>query len=346
VLITHELYPPDIAGGGEHVVMHAAQGLRDFGVDVQVLTTGNPGLKSYQGVETHRLPISRYRFNLAVRTIAAAAKNADVIQTFTYHACLPSLVAARMLSKPVIMTCLGLFDDAWLRMRGPTLGRCWQVWERFLLTRPYDRVVFLSEFSLELGVAMGVSRNRALVDMPGVETDVYNSEVEKSHKVLFVGKIDIRKGIDLLIAAARALPNVKFQVVGWGPEIGHFRKNIPLNIEVLPFPDGDGLWEMYQRASIFFLPSRAETFGMAILQAMAGGCAIVSTVPLPYEGYSIGNDDLPAMIGAIDNLWSDREKTARIGKRNAEIAREFTWRRFCSRLAAVYDEVQGVNLCR
>ena len=345
VLITHELYPPDIAGGGEHVVMHAAQGLRDLGMNVRVLTTGNPGLTTYQGVETQRLRMSRYRFNLAVRKIAAAAHDADVIQTFTYHACLPSLAAARMLSKPVIMTCLGLFGEAWLQMRGQAMGRCWRAWERFLMTRPYDRVVFLSEFSMELGVAMGVARSRALVDMPGVEMDLYKSGVERQHKVLFVGKIDIRKGIDLLLAAAKALPEVQFQVVGWGAGIDGFRQEAPANVEVLPFPAGDGLWLLYQRASIFFFPSRAETFGMAILQAMAGGCAIVSTIPLPYEGRAVQSDDLNGMIDAIGSLWRDREKTVQMGARNMEIASKFTWRRFCLQLAGVYDEVRGVKAC-
>ena len=94
VLLTHERFLPDFGGGGEYIVFRTATGLQARGVDVRVLTTGDPALRSYQGVPTERLPISRYAFNLQVGAIAARARTHELIHTFTYHACLPSLLAA------------------------------------------------------------------------------------------------------------------------------------------------------------------------------------------------------------------------------------------------------------
>lgn len=339
VLITHELYPPDIAGGGEHVVEHMAAGLLALGVDVQVLTTGDPRNRSHGQVPTTRLPVSRYRFNLAVNEIAELAAEADLIQTFTYHACLPSLLAARRRRKPVVMLCLGLFGEAWTRMRGPVLGRAWSGWERFLVTRKFDRVLFLSQYSMRRGLDMGVLPARAVLDEPGVDLTQFYPTWPRQNTVLFVGKLDVRKGIDVVLDVASALPHVSFQVVGWGPEADRLSAQAPANVEFIPFPGGDHLGPYFRRAAMFFLPSRAETFGMAILQAMASGCAVVSTVPLEYHGAHVAPDDRSAMIAAIDSMWKHPGQTSELGRRNAEIAQQFTWERFCGRLVELYGEL-------
>lgn len=105
VLVTHERFPPDFGGGGEYIVLRTAQGLMKSGVDVQVLTAGDPRVTEFED-PTQRLPVSRYAFNLQVRAIIRAARQADIIHTYTYHACLPSLVAAHCIwASPLSAAC-------------------------------------------------------------------------------------------------------------------------------------------------------------------------------------------------------------------------------------------------
>ena len=56
VLITHELFLPDFHGGGEEVVYRMAKSLQEEGVEVKVLTVGDPKIKVYDGKPTIRLP--------------------------------------------------------------------------------------------------------------------------------------------------------------------------------------------------------------------------------------------------------------------------------------------------
>jgi glycosyltransferase involved in cell wall biosynthesis len=182
------------------------------------------------------------------------------------------------------------------------------------------------------------------VDCPGVEAGEFRTGQEKQNRVLFVGKIHIRKGMDLLLDVARALPHVPFDVVGWGDEDGAFRKQAPANVQFHEFPGGEKLWPVFESAGILFLPSRAETFGMAVLQAMAAGCAVISTVPLPYEGALVQSENLPEMIAAVDHLWSDPAARQEAGMTNAVKAREFTWNRFCGHLLNLYEELQAPRL--
>ena len=123
VLICHERYNPDFGGGGEIVVHQTALLLSRMGIDVRVITTGDPEIRSVDGIATYRLPISRYRFNFAAGKIAEIAGSADLIHTFNYHACIPALAAGRRTGKPVVCSILGLFGEEWKHLRGAVLGR-------------------------------------------------------------------------------------------------------------------------------------------------------------------------------------------------------------------------------
>lgn len=339
ILLTHERFLPDFGGGGEYIVFETARQLLRRGVDVRVLTAGDPRITAYEGVPTVRLPMHRYRLNAAVASIAAAARDVDLIHTSSYHAAWPSLVAGRWLGKPVVCQMLGLFHGGWKEMRGPVAGRAFMAWERFLVTRRFARTFFLSEYSRELGIALGANAATSVANSPGIALDEYDAGRTKEDVVLFVGKIEQRKGVHDLLAVARRLPNIRFRVVGWGPAAESVRSNAPPNVECAGFKEGQELRNEFARARIFFFPSRAETFGLVLAEAMASGCAIVSTVPLAFEGACVRAGDLDAMVEAIRRLWSDPSSVAQMGRTNAALARRYTWDRYTTQLLVACDEV-------
>ena len=343
VLLTHELFPPDFAGGGEYLVLRTAQQLTQRGLTVRVLTTGNPRITEYEGVSTFRLPIHRYRFNLAVRKIAQLAREADLIQTFNYHACLPSLLAGKLTRKPVVCMALGLFHDAWKEMRLPLAGALWSAWEQFQITRGFTRVIFLSPHSYELGLSLGVARERSVMIFPGIDLENYGPASEKENVVFFTGKLDVRKGIFDFLEVARALPEVRFRVMGWGRQETHIRSIAPPNVEFLGFKRGESLHRALGAARIFFFPTRAEPFGLALAEAMASGCAIISTSPLEFEGIRVPIGDRHAMAQAVRHLWASHTDTDRMGRRNIELAQQYNWNRYTSALLDVYSSVLKRN---
>jgi glycosyltransferase involved in cell wall biosynthesis len=339
VLLTHELFAPDFAGGGEYIVLEVARGLKRRGVEVTVLTTGDPLIREYEGIPTVRLPIHRHRFNLAVRKTAEMARKADIIQTFSYHAGLPALLAGKLTGKPAVYFTLALYQDLWKQMRSPFVGGLFSAWERFLITRNFARVLFLSDHSRDLGMSLGVPPSRAVVIPPGIELKAYAPAEPKEDVVLFSGKLDVRKGIDDLLEVARALPQVRFRVVGWGPREAQFRSIAPPNVDFVAFLRGEPLYRAFGAARIFFFPTQGETFGIVIAEAMASGCAVVSTIPLGYEGALVPVADRAAMIKAIQRLWDDPAETTRMGRRNQELSQIYNWQRFMDALLKCYEEI-------
>jgi 1,2-diacylglycerol-3-alpha-glucose alpha-1,2-galactosyltransferase len=102
--------------------------------------------------------------------------------------------------------------------------------------------------------------------------------------VLAVGQIQPRKGVDDFIACARALPDFRFIWVGGMPfgslsaERGRMlriRSEAPSNVEFVGMKSRSDVFRFYAAADIFFMPSRQETFGLAVLEAAMAGLPIL-----------------------------------------------------------------------
>lgn len=333
ILVTHELFMPDFAGGGEKIVYEYAKRLGERGHDVTVLTTGNPKIKSYEGIKTIRLPIPRYSFNLAVPWILKYARKADIIQTNNYNAALPSFIAGKILRKPVVCIVHGVYGKRWKEMRGKLLGSLSAFVEKSQLGRGYDRTVFYSDFAREQGAEIGI-KNRTEVFYLGINPQEFKPK-KKEKYVLFVGRLEKQKGIENLLSVARRLPDIKFKLVGKG-DIAKLKKSASKNVEFLGVKTGKELQNIFSRALVFCLPSVAETFGLVLLEAMASGCAIVSTVPLDYRGVRVQYGDNESLKHAIRKLVDNPKLAEKLGRENVKIAKKYDWEVFVDNLEKLY----------
>ena len=327
-------------GGGEYIVGEIAVELKRRGVAVSVITTGDPNDTEWRDIPVTRLPMSRYRFNAAVGPIAKAAKDADIIQSFTFHGATPAYFAGRKTNTPVVCEVLGLFGDTWLDMRGPIVGRVYRWWEKRLMRWKYDRLVYLSDYSLDIGNKLGTRARASVANYPGIEHAECHADAEKS-TVLFVGKLETRKGLYTVLEVARQLPDIPFELVGWSDDIEALRAEAPSNVNVIGKLSGKPLFDAYARARIYFFPTFAETFGLVIVEAMASGCAIVSSVPLPFEGHLVDPHDASGMAKSIRTLWNAPTQCAEMGTENRSRASDYTWERHGEVLLQLYNSCLG-----
>ena len=338
LVLTHEHFPPDYRGGGELLVLETAKHLQARGHRVQVVTTGDPDLRTFDGIATCRLPIGRYRMNLAWQDIEAAARDADLIHTFTYHATYPAYRAGRALRKPVVCGVLALFGDVWRQMRGGLTGRAFQALEVFLLRLPFDARIYLSAASHELARSLRLDRPGDVVIEPGINLAEYCAAPDKSC-VMFAGKLESRKGIDTVLEVAAQLPHIPFRIMGWGERFAAIAAARPANVTLEHFVNRAALAAALSRARVFLFPTKAETFGIAVVEAMASGCAIASTSTLPFEGIRIDATDVGATAAAVSALWSDPESCRRMGAQNRQAAELYSWERHVDSLEVLYEQL-------
>jgi len=345
ILITHEIFPPEVTGGGEKLTLKLIKLLMEKGYEVKVVTSGDPKIKEYGSILTTRIPINRYLMNLTLPTILKEAKNVDLIQTSTGNMCLPSWLAAKILRKPVCCHVHHLFGPYWKDVRGPILGRVFERTEKFYLKKSYDAVVFQNFNSRNLGEKIGVKEERIHMIQPGIDWEKHQMKIKKEPFVLFVGNFNMDKsamrikGLNYLLEAAEKLPDVNFVIVGGGLEIDkmkiHYQKNIIFTGPLI----GKTLIELYNRALVFCYPSLTEGFGISLLEAMASGCATISTIDIGQLGLKIEPKNTEQIVNAIKYLISNEKEARRIGKENRRIAKKFTWKRFINDYTKLYESI-------
>jgi glycosyltransferase involved in cell wall biosynthesis len=164
-----------------------------------------------------------------------------------------------------------------------------------------------------------------------VDTDRFRpARVSESPVILLTARIrDRRKNVEMLIRAFARLriahPSARLVVAGDEPDADTRALVAAHHLEaVTEFPgrvDPDALLHLYQRASIFALPSRQEGLGISVQEAMACGVPVVSTrcggpeslVVDGDTGYLVPNGDTAAMAAALGSLLADLDRRARMG---------------------------------
>lgn len=166
--------------------------------------------------------------------------------------------------------------------------------------------------------------------------------------LLFVGRLNVRKNIETLLAAlARiadsALPLVVVGERDWkssdaprkAAELG-----IGSRVRFLGAVGHEALPAIYALAEAFVFPSLAESFGLPLLEAMASGvpCVASNVTCLPEicgDGALTVDPRSPAEIAsAIDRVLGDQGFRANLRARGLARAAGFTWERSATALLA------------
>lgn len=136
---------------------------------------------------------------------------------------------------------------------------------------------------------------------------------------LYVGRVAVEKNIQAFLDLA--LPGTK-HVVGDGPMLETLRRRYP-EVQFAGAQHGEALARHYAAADVFVFPSRTDTFGLVLLEALASGLPVAAypvTGPLDVIG--------GAGVGALDE---DLGRAARLalevpGARCRDFAVNHDWR--------------------
>lgn len=177
-------------------------------------------------------------------------------------------------------------------------------------------------------------------------------------RILFVGRFETRKGIDILAAAIPAVleaaPEARFVLAG-DPDVDEdgrgptHRSKVealvarhPGRVEMTGMLPRDALVAQYAAADIFVAPSRYESFGLIFLEAMMHGAACVGTraggIPEVVEdgvtGLLVPPEDPAALAAALSRLVADAALRRGLGEAGLAAYRSrFT----AAQMAAVAD---------
>lgn len=310
LLFVLEYYPPHI-GGVEIVFKNLCQGLACRGHTVTVVTSRLAGTKSFEivdGVIIHRVRVpqmgTRYWFTfLSIPQVIKYARRADIVHTTTYNGAIPAWLASKLFRKRCIITVHEILGGMWQNFPGISgfSAKLHQLFERLIVSLPFDGFVSVSEYTKGSLKHLGVSDMKITVVYNGIDQSLFNPTRVNNNKVrqqlnlkdefiyIYYGRPGISKGVRYLI---QAVPLISKQIsraklillLANEPKSGY--KNIKNMIKELNIEKDIILLGSVPRAELPYyiaasdcvvVPSLSEGFGFTAAEACAMGKPVVAS---------------------------------------------------------------------
>lgn len=229
-----------------------------------------------------------------------------------------------------------------------------------------DYYVVPSSHAKKTYMTAGIEERRIFVVPYGVEFEHFNRittedlvppnnpSYGETFTILYVGQVSVRKGIHYLIEAFNKLnvQNKKLVLVGGFAETEYEKylrnlvKDSPDVMFVEHVPKVD-LSRYYTTASIFVLPSLADSFGLVTLEAMACGLPVIVTensgsseiVREGVDGFIVPIRDSEVLANRLHLLACDSKRRQQMGAAAYSRAQTFTWKRYGEQISAVYETI-------
>jgi glycosyltransferase involved in cell wall biosynthesis len=358
-------------GGVEVVVTELAKRMAALGHEVTCYDRSGSDVVTGDATETRERIIDGVRV-VPVKTIdkkglaaasasyyatkAAIADKPDVIH---FHAegpcaCLP------MAHKAGIRTVATIHGLDWQRAKWGKLGSAYIKHGEKAAAKCADEIIVLSRSAQDY---FERTYNRSTVFIPnGMNPKEYRPAdeiekrwgLEKNSYILFLGRLVPEKRPELLIDAFKSnnTTNKRLVIAGGSSDTSEYERQLherakgDSRILFTGFVTGKPLAELYSNAYCYVLPSDVEGMPMSLLEAMAYGCACVtSDIPecsdvLAETGAMFTRGDVAALREVLTALLSNPAYVTKLGaKAKARLESEYDWDSVVERTLEVYKGV-------
>jgi glycosyltransferase involved in cell wall biosynthesis len=215
-----------------------------------------------------------------------------------------------------------------------------------------DLVMVNSEWSKQALIKQGVPESKLAVvplafeaNNPRLNSVTYSPPstfvARRPWRVLFLGQVILRKGIQYLIESARLLEKepIHFDVVGSIGISDAAVASAPANMTFHGPVGRDRTEEFYRSANLFVLPTLSDGFALTQLEAMAYGLPVIATpncgevVSDGVDGLIVPASDANALAEAIQLILQDPEKLQAMSESTGAKLEQFSLGRLGENLA-------------
>ncbi len=381
-----------VYGGPSQMVLGLSRSLVKEGIDVTILTTNSNGdagqapldvplgkllshVEGYQIIYFPCRPFRRYKFSFSL--LQWLAKNAKQYDLAHIHALFSpvSTFAAKVAHQqrlPYILRPLGTLDPADLQKK----KRLKQVYG-YLLERPNiakaSAIHFTSTEECRISERYGVKTKDIVVPL-GTEIHETLPPIGQTRTklgiplntplIVFLSRIDPKKGLDLLIPALETLQakliDFHFVLAGSNPQDPIYEAKIRQQIATSPlsnrttitgFIAGENKRSLLQDADLFVLPSYYENFGIAVVEAMAIGTPVVISDQVhiwkEVQEYQAGWITATNQESLTENLLLvlQNSENQQVKGRNARllVTEKYTWPTITQEMIECYQTILRAN---
>lgn len=217
------------------------------------------------------------------------------------------------------------------------------------LSHGCEGVIAISEYERERAIAIGIAPQRVVTVLNGIigAPPPPPPQPQGTRRLLFIGRLDRQKGIDVLLQAVAGLDRrLSLRVIG-SAVVGDQAASsaFPAGVESLGWCDQARIRQELAWADAVVIPSRWEGFGLVALEAMRAGRAVIATnvgglpevVKDGHTGWLVPPENPSALRHALLST-TDVQLVAAGAAGRQRFLRHFTIERTASALSAVYRQ--------
>lgn len=234
-----------------------------------------------------------------------------------------------------------------------------------LIIRSADKVTAISSALVKIVGDLG--RNDVTLIPNGIDLKHIPNVAEVEGRVVFVGRLEKWKGIDVLLRAFVRIkcpmpndqgipksqaPILRLRIVGEGSQRKPLEKlagdlGISDRVTFTGFIPVPQVYKEFAEAEIFCGLSRSEALGNVFLEAQAAGCAVIGTevggipdiVKDGETGLLVPPDDAEAAADALKKLLEDEDLRRRLAQAGVENAKGYDWDNISEKYSEVYADL-------
>jgi glycosyltransferase involved in cell wall biosynthesis len=364
-------YLPAVRYGGPiHSVHGLCRALARAGHEVSVMTTsvdgdGDSPVPPATPVELDGITVRYYPSRLLrrlyfsrpmARALPGAVRGADIVHLHSVFLW-PTLAAARAARAarvPYVLSPRGMLVRELIERRSTLVKRAWiALFERGNLERA-AAVHCTSDLERNELQALGLALRATFAVPNGVDLPEGLPPAAPGDTILYLGRINWKKGIDRLIESLRELPQASLVIAGndeegLTPRLRALAESagVAARVKFPGYVEGATKRELLRTAGVFVLPSVSENFGNAALEAMAHGCPVVLTKDVGLAdavraaGAGVVSEGDPASLArAIRSLTEDLARRAAAGAAALALAKGYGWDRIAAEMAGHYERLR------
>ena len=215
-----------------------------------------------------------------------------------------------------------------------------------------DHCIVASTFSKRTLVENGVPEDRIDVVPYGVDPASPCAQAKEgcTFRVVFVGQLVQRKGLEYLLKAWRRLrlPKAELILAGRGNVDRSLLAAYSSDFKYLGAISNTTLKDLYCTSDLFCMPSLVEGFGMVYLEALACGIPVIATpntgaadiIQEGREGFIVPIRDVDALAVRLEWAYENRAALAEMGIAARKLADQYPRARFRRGVLAVIHQVE------
>jgi len=232
-----------------------------------------------------------------------------------------------------------------------------------------DKLVVNSRYMRDAVSAWyGVDLNKTVVIPNGVDLKRFsqcNDEIklDGDPRILFIGRLSYAKGVDILIRALAKvrpeMPNMRLHLVGslkGAPAYSYQSLARKLGVEdkvvFHQWASPENVPRYYKAADICVFPSRLESFGLMILEAMASGVPMVASDIASFKeilldgkcGLLFKSGDDEALSKAIRKLVGDPVLGRKLSQAAFQVVQKYSWENITQRYLSLYNQLREAHV--